>query len=215
MTCEPLPNTGLGAPVLVVLAAAALFLLVGLWILLRARNCRGMTTVALLVLFAVGVGIAVGAVPASPASAAPADCPSASPNETSQPTQTATESATQPGVGNSLTITQTSTMNHLAPGVDPVDITGRVVNNGPDDTFIAAITVEIISVTKERGAHAGPCDVSDYVLLNTRMTVDRALAPNGGSTDFGGAAIGFNNKSTNQDACQGAHLKLLYRALAP
>ena len=30
---------------------------------------------------------------------------------------------------------------------------------------------------------------------------------------YGGAAIGFNNKSSNQDACQGATLELRYRTV--
>jgi LPXTG-motif cell wall-anchored protein len=207
MTCEPLPNTGLDAPVLVVLGAAVLFLLVGVWILLRARRFRGGAAATLvLVVIAVGAGITVGLAPASPAYATPLDCTTASPGQI-------TESATEPGADNSLTITQTSTMDNLAPGVEPVEITGRVVNNGPDDTFITAISVEIVGVTKLTGSAAGPCDASDYVLVDSRMPVGKLLAPNGGSTAFRGAAIGFNNKSTNQDACQGATIQLRYRTV--
>ena len=43
------------------------------------------------------------------------------------------------------------------------------------------------------------------------MPVGRTLDP-GGSTPFSGAFIGFSDKSTNQDACQGAAIKLLYTA---
>lgn len=88
-----------------------------------------------------------------------------------------------------------------------------MVNNGPDSTFLTAIRVEIAAVTKLRGAAAGRCDASDYLLLDTRMDVGRTLAPGGGSTTFSGAAIRFNNKSSNQDACQGATIKLRYRTV--
>ena len=51
----------------------------------------------------------------------------------------------------------------------------------------------------------------DVVLLDVRMPVGETLGPDGDGTDFAGAAIGFNNKSTNQDACQGATIRLRYR----
>lgn len=231
MSCEPLPNTGLDGPVLLVLTVATALLLVGLWSLLHGRRSRGAgAATLLLVILAIGGGITIGLVPASPAQAAPVDCPSPGPNQTNQPTQsaelsqsleptqTATESATEsptpPPADNSLTITQTSVMDNLAPGVEPAEIAGLVVNNGPDSTFITAITVEITAVTKRAGAVDGTCDASDYVLLDTRMPVGRTLAANGGSTDFSGAVIGFNNKSSNQDACQGATIALRYRAIS-
>lgn len=44
------------------------------------------------------------------------------------------------------------------------------------------------------------------------MPVDQALAP-GGSASFARAAIGFDNKTVNQDACQQAVIHLLYTAM--
>jgi hypothetical protein len=117
---------------------------------------------------------------------------------------------TPPLGDNSLTITQTSTMTGIAPGVAPRPITGVVVNNGPDDTFVAVVWVRISSVVKASGARAGSCDATDYVLLDPRMRVQKLLAPSGGSAAFGGARIGFTDKSTNQDACQRASVNLLY-----
>jgi hypothetical protein len=86
-----------------------------------------------------------------------------------------------------------------------------VTNNGTDSTDIIAVNVEITGVTTHPGAVPGPCDPSDYVLLDARMPVGRTLDP-GGSTPFAGASIGFNDKSTNQDACKGATIQLLYTA---
>lgn len=207
MTC--LPNTGVDAPVLVVLAVGAALVLVGLGFLWRARRSGAGAAMLLLVVLAGGVGIIVGLAPVSPAFA---DCHHDSDSDSTQTTEPeATETTTEPEVENSLTITQTSVMDDLRPGAEPKLIAGLVVNNGPDDTYITAIVVDIVGVVQADDAAPGECDETDYVLLDVRMPVGRALAPDGGSTDFEGAAIGFNNKSTNQDACQGATVELRYR----
>src|SRR6476660_6827631 len=130
MTCEPLPNTGLGASVPAVAAIAAVCLVVGLGLLLQVRRRRGRSTAMLLLVLVVGFGAAMALVQSSPVQASPSDC------------------AADPG-NNSLTITQTSTMEGLAPGVAPAEITGLVVNNGADSTFIVAIVVEIVDVITE------------------------------------------------------------------
>jgi hypothetical protein len=113
---------------------------------------------------------------------------------------------------NLLTVTQTSTMEGLAPGIAPVPITGYVVNNGPDSTHIDVVTVEITSVTTAAGMPAAACDATDYRLLHTTMAVDRTLDPDGGSAAFSGASIGFADKPVNQDACQRATVHLRYTA---
>jgi hypothetical protein len=100
-------------------------------------------------------------------------------------------------------------MEGLAPGIAPADITGLVVNNGPDSTFIAAIEVEITSITTHPRSPAGRCDATDYALSDPRMTVGQTLGP-GVSTTFAGASIGFSNKSSNQDACKRATIDLRY-----
>jgi len=222
VTCD-LASTGLEAPVLVVLALAVVFLLVGTVCVLRARRSRGGAAMLLLVALAVGGGVAFGSASAPPASAAPSDCPTTDPGHADDPVHSTrpgqtiqpgepTVTVIQPEVDDWLTITQTSTMRGLAPGVEPKDITGLVVNNGPDDTFITAIVVDIVGVERASGAVAGRCDASDYVLLDVRMPVGQALAPYGGSTTFTGASIGFKNKpAKNQDACQGATVRLRYR----
>ena len=189
MTCDPLPNTGLDAPVLVVLIIAVVCLLLGLGLLV-ARRRRGRTAATLMVLLILGGG-AMGLIPSAPAMASPSDCTTADPAH------------------NSLTITQTSTMKGLAPGIPPAAITGLVTNNGPDSTFITAIAVEIVSISTHPEAPTGRCDATDYVLLDPRMPVNRTLGP-GGSTTFAGASIGFSNKPVNQDACKRATIHLRY-----
>ena len=187
MNCDPLPRTGpddLGLLLIVTLAC----LVVGAALVVMARRRRrAPATLATVVLF--GAALLLGPGAARPAAAV--DCVAAD---------------------NSLTVTQTSTMEGLAPGIAPVPITGRVVNNGADSTYIDAVTVEIISVSTAPGTPAAACDASDYLLLDTTMAVDKTLDADGGSAAFSGASIGFADKPVNQDACQRATVHLRYTA---
>src|SRR3546814_5980616 len=87
------------------------------------------------------VGASAGAVSAAPAHAASSDCASAQ---------------------SALTVTQTSIMDGLAPGVAPSSISGLVTNRSPDSTFIAAVRVDIIGVTRSVDAPAGTCNAADH-----------------------------------------------------
>jgi hypothetical protein len=187
VTCVPLPGTGLdGQVVLLVLVVGLAGVIGGGMILLVRRRRRAGLAVASLAILMLVAGAAL--VPAARAEAATSACA---------------------GSGDSLTVVQTSTMQGLAPGVDPVAIAGVVVNNGADRTRIAAVDVEITSVTTSRDSSIGVCDTSDYRIVQPRMTVARALEP-GGSATFTGAFIGFNDKPSIQDACQHAVVHLLY-----
>ena len=184
MTCAPLAATGLEAGQLVLLALA---LLVAGMLVRRSRRVTG--AAVMLALLVVGGGTVVG--PATPAQAAASDCVTTA--------------------DNSLTVTQTSVMEGLAPGVAPADITGLIVNNGPDGTRIAAVDVVIVAV---QPGGPGTCDASDYLLLDARMPVaQQSIAP-GGSTTFAGAAIGFRDKAIDQNACQNATILLRYTVVA-
>jgi LPXTG-motif cell wall-anchored protein len=187
MNCDPLPRTGpddLG--LLLIIALACLVVGAALAAVARRRRRAPATLVAVLLL---GAAVLLGPGAAPPAAAV--DCVAA---------------------GNSLTVTQTSTMEGLAPGIAPVPITGRVVNNGADSTYIDAVTVEITSVSTAPGTPAAACDASDYLLLDTTMAVNQTLGPDGGSAAFSGASIGFADKPVNQDACQRATVHLRYTA---
>lgn len=187
MNCDPLPRTGpddLG----LLLIIALVCLVLGATLVVMARR-RPRTPATLAAVLLVGAAVLLG--PGAARTDAAMDCVAAD---------------------NSLTVIQTSTMQDLAPGVAPVPITGRVVNNGPDSTYIDVVTVEITSVTTAPGTPTAACDASDYLLLDTTMPVDRALGPDGGSASFSGASIGFADKTVNQDACQRATVHLRYNA---
>jgi LPXTG-motif cell wall-anchored protein len=189
VNCVTLPNTGADAGLGLFLLLAVVCLVAGAVALLIARRRSRAATAIMTILLIIGTVTVAGAT-AIPAQAQPADC--------------------RPG-DNSLTITQTSTMDHLAPGVAPKLITGVVINNSETDTHIFVIDVKIDSVTTAAGSRVAACDASDYVLLDSRMPVDRHLGP-GESTSFHGASIGFRNKTSNQDACQEAVIHLHYTA---
>lgn len=191
MNCEPLATTGLDSQLALILCIGAVCLIAGAIALLlgRSSGAKGRRAGAAVVLILIsGTVVTVGSV--SPASAASTDCAAAD---------------------NELIVTQTSTMDAIAPGASPRSIAGLVVNNGDDSTHIFAVDVAITSVTKSLDAPLGACDASDFTLFNPRMSVARTLAPDE-STTFSGAAIGFANKPTNQDACKGAVIHLLYTA---
>ena len=108
-----------------------------------------------------------------------------------------------------LAIRQTSVMAGLAPGVAPVVIAGIVTNRGTARTLVSAVSVKISGVIPASGASPGSCDATDYLLFEETMPVGRTLGP-GESSAFAGARIGFSNKTTEQDACQRAVVKLSY-----
>jgi hypothetical protein len=211
VTCDDLAYTGLGVQLgpLLIIAIACLF--GGALLLLLSRR-RGRAVTAVLMLFVSGAAMAITAGTPTPAMAD--ECP---PADNSQAADTITSDpigSLPPPIypaNNSLTIVQTSVMEGLAPGGEPKTIAGIVSNNGTDSTFITAIKVEIVGVVIGDPSSSSVCDPSDYYLLDPRMRVGQILGP-GGFTTFTGAAIGFSNKSTNQDACKGATIQLLYTA---
>ena len=186
MNCTELAATGLDLAT--VLIAGAIILGVGLLLIVVVHTRRGART-ALLVAVALVAGIAWAPLDAQPVQAARVSCSADAPD--------------------SLTLAQTSVMEGLAPNTSAAPIAGRVTNVSADDTFITDVTVSIIGVVKAAGAVAGTCDASDYVIVEPVMDVNEALA-GGASTTFAGASIGFVDKPSNQDACQGAAVRLLY-----
>lgn len=105
--------------------------------------------------------------------------------------------------GGSLTLTQTSVMSGLAPGVPAAAITGSLRNNSEDSTWIEAVVVTVASANP--GARSARRDLRGARLRPARPAdAGRPLLGPGGTTGFAGAPIGFNTTSTNQDACQGA-----------
>ena len=194
MSC-PVPAST-GVPVLQVIVIGAALVVSGVVLLLLTRRSRGgraLFSGSLLVFVAVlaSGGHAPQAradTPACPVGAGPVSTAPASPAEAK------------------LTVVQTSTMEGLAPGIAPVDITGIVTNVGVASTYVTDVTVRIAAV---RAPNNGRCSAIDYVLLDTVMPFAQTLTP-GESGSFAGAKIGFRDRAINQDSCQRAVITLNY-----
>jgi hypothetical protein len=107
-----------------------------------------------------------------------------------------------------LAIAQTSTIANMYPGDSAQTISGTVTNSASNSAYVNSVTVSIASVTQASGA-GGTCDASDYTLASPTMSVAADVAA-GGSANFTGATIKFNNKASNQDGCNGATVNLSY-----
>jgi hypothetical protein len=213
VSCDRLPETGLGAQVGLLLLLAVACLVAGTTLALLARRSRGGPAVMVVVLLLGAVTTISTLGMARPAQAAGPGCSSSSPASSSAPISSAPPSiptSSSPSVGR-LIVTETSTTVGLAPGVAPAPITGRVVNHSSESTRITAVDVQIASITRSSASSGSACGISDYQLIAARMPVGRTLGP-GGATDFAGASIKFNNKTINQNGCKGAIVHLLYTA---
>ncbi len=185
--CVRLPTTGLDFSVGTAIFVAIAFLAFGLAILWvsRRRNWRHATIALLLIL---GVCLATVNAQLSSADAATPGCDV---------------------VASAITVTQTSIITGLAPGVPAVAVEAVGTNTGSAAIFVQAVVVSISSVTKAPHAVAGSCAAADYVVETPQMPVNQSVAPTG-SVEISGAMIGFNDRATNQDACKGATVHLSY-----
>jgi hypothetical protein len=125
-------------------------------------------------------------------------------------TGTGSGTATTSSGDSSLVVTQTSAPTNLAPGVAAGPIAGTVKNTAANSAYVNTVLVTISSVTGPNITLATPCDATDYTLSNPTMTVQSDVA-NGATVTFGGATLGFNDKTTsNQDGCKSAIVHLAY-----
>lgn len=191
MDCTALASTGNALPWVAIAAAALVLVVLGFVILVRRTGVRAYP-ITLLVLI-VGVTAAGLGAPSVGAKAACQTAPSV--------------------VGNSLTITQTSVNAGLSPAAASSLLAGTVTNNGSDEAYVTAIVASIVAVHRSVSAVPGRCEITDFDLTTPRMPVETVLNASGGAVAFSGARIGLVDKSTNQDACMGATIDLLYTAL--
>ena len=109
-----------------------------------------------------------------------------------------------------LTAVQTSTVSNLQPGGTAQALSGNFNNTNTGPVYVASVTVAISSVVDSNGDPIVGCDGTDYTLGGEVMTVGQQVPAGTGVGSWSGATIAFNNKSTNQDACKGATVRLAY-----
>ena len=110
------------------------------------------------------------------------------------------------GTTNALTAAQDTVLTDMYPGDSAQTIEGTITNNNNEDIHVADVVASISSVT----GGAGSCDASDFTLTDATMVVNDEVDGGGGTIEFTGADIQFNNKATNQDGCKGAQVNLAY-----
>jgi hypothetical protein len=114
------------------------------------------------------------------------------------------------GTSTSITAVQGTSVTNLAPGSTAQVISGTFTNTNSGPVYVTSVTASISSVTKAVGAPSGTCDATDYTLTNATMAVGAQIPVGTAQGSWTGATIGFNNKSTLQDACKGATVNLAY-----
>ena len=110
-----------------------------------------------------------------------------------------------------LGVNQTADLAAVSPGVPAQTLSGTFENLNGQPVHVSTVRVSIAKVTKAAGAAAGTCDASDFKLQNRTITVDAEVPSGRGTGSWTGGTVAFNNKpGVDQNACQGATVKLGY-----
>jgi hypothetical protein len=110
-----------------------------------------------------------------------------------------------------LTVNQTADLGPVNPGAPAQTLSGTFDNRNGHAIHVASIRVSIAKVIKARGAAAGSCDASDFTLTQRTIAVAADVPDGRGTGNWSGGAVAFNNKpGIDQNACQGATVKLRY-----
>ena len=111
------------------------------------------------------------------------------------------------GTTTALTVTQSSPITGLAPGVGPQTLSGTFNNANTGPVYVSTLTVTISSITQAVGA-VGSCTAGDYQITGSPLAIGAEVPV--GSSPWSGPQIAFVNLPTNQDGCKGATVNLSY-----
>ena len=112
-----------------------------------------------------------------------------------------------------LRVNQTKQLAAAGPGVPAQTLSGNFDNRNGQPVHVSIVRVSIAAVSKAPGAAAGSCDASDFTLEHRTITVAADVPSGRGTGAWTGGSIAFNNKpGVDQNACQGATVKLGYTA---
>ncbi|HEU0104108.1 MAG TPA: hypothetical protein VFR07_17470 [Mycobacteriales bacterium] len=108
-----------------------------------------------------------------------------------------TDNATT-GTAEVVTINQLSNPTAMGPGVAPQSLDGDFTTANP--AFVGQVTATVT------GTNQVGCGPTDYTIVQPTVTNAEVVT----GTTWGGGSIAFNNKLTNQNACQGALVTIGY-----
>jgi hypothetical protein len=110
-----------------------------------------------------------------------------------------------------LRVNQTGDLAVVGPGSPAQTLSGTFDNRNGQTVHVATVRVSIASVSKAPAAAAGSCDASDFTLEHRAIAVAADIPSGSGTGAWAGGTIAFNNKpGVDQNACQGATVKLGY-----
>ncbi len=116
-------------------------------------------------------------------------------------------------VATPLRVNQTADLAVVGPGRPAQTLSGTFDNLNGQPMRVSTVRVSIASVSKAPGAAAGSCDASDFTLEHRAIAVAADVPSGRGTGAWTGGSIAFNNKpGVDQNACQGATVKLGYTA---
>jgi hypothetical protein len=108
-------------------------------------------------------------------------------------------------------VNQTADLAPVSPGVPAQTLSGTFDNLNGQPVHVTAVRVSIARVTKAPGAAAGRCDATDFTLGHRTIAVAADVPSGRGTGAWTGGTVAFNNKpGIDQNACQGATVKLAY-----
>jgi hypothetical protein len=114
-------------------------------------------------------------------------------------------------VAHPLSVIQTADLGSVSPGTPAQTLSGTFDNRNGRAVHVSSIRVSIAKVIKARGAAAGSCDASDFKLTHRTIDVAADVPAGRGTGSWSGGTVAFNNKpGIDQNACQGATVKLRY-----
>jgi hypothetical protein len=110
-----------------------------------------------------------------------------------------------------LGVNQTADLASVSPGVPAQTLSGTFDNLNGQPVHVATVRVSIAKVTTAPGAAAGRCNATDFTLEHRTIAVDADVPSGRGTGSWTGGTVAFNNKpGIDQNACQGATVKLAY-----
>ena len=111
----------------------------------------------------------------------------------------------------SLSVNQTADLASVSPGVPAQTLSGTFNNPNGQPVHVSTVRVSIAKVVKASGAAAGSCNASDFTLTHRTIAVAADVPSGRGTGSWTGGTVAFNNKpGIDQNACQGATVKLRY-----
>jgi hypothetical protein len=114
-------------------------------------------------------------------------------------------------VAKPLGVIQTARLAPVVPGTPAQTLSGTFDNRNGEPVHVTKIRVSIARVTKAHNAAAGTCNASDFRLTHRTIAVGADVPSGRGTGSWTGGKVAFNNKpGVDQNACQGATVKLRY-----